>query len=356
MRSGILSRQESTSAYAAAGVDIDRKMGAIERMKELARATYTPAVLAGIGSFGGLFDADVLKEAKSPVLVASTDGVGTKTKIAAAMGRYKGLGHDIVNHCVNDILVQGARPLFFLDYIASSRLEPTMLVSLVEGCAEACAAAGCALLGGETAEMPGVYAPDEFDLVGTIVGWVEKDQIVDGRHVRAGDICVGLPSTGLHTNGYSLARQVFADVPWDTHIRELGTTLGDALLQVHRSYLPYVEKLWKAGITIKAMAHITGGGFPDNLPRVMPSEAGVVLDRKAWTPPPIFDLIQKRGRVSTAEMYRVFNMGIGMVLFLAPDDVDVALHVLENEFPEGPPTVIGKVVPWGGTRERVAIT
>lgn len=344
------------SAYAAAGVDIDRKMGAIERMKAFARATYTPAVLAGIGSFGGLFDASALKSIETPVLVASTDGVGTKTKIAAAMGRYKGLGHDIVNHCINDILVQGAHPLFFLDYIASSQLDPDMLVEVVEGCAEACAAAGCVLLGGETAEMPGVYAPDEFDLVGTIVGWVEKAEIVEGRKVRPGDVCVGLPSTGLHTNGYSLARKIFVDIPWEKHVDELGTTLGESLLLFHRSYLESVDNLQKLGITIKAMAHITGGGFPDNLPRVIPDHVGVALDRTAWEPPPIFGLIQEQGSVDPLEMYRVFNMGMGMVLFLAPDDADRAVEALRDAFPEGPPRAIGEVIAWDGSGPQVRLT
>jgi phosphoribosylamine--glycine ligase/phosphoribosylformylglycinamidine cyclo-ligase len=342
-------------AYAAAGVDIDRKMGAIERMKQVVQKTYSPAVLAGIGNFGGLFDAGILHRAVSPVLVASTDGVGTKTKIASAMGRYKDLGQDIVNHCVNDILVQGARPLFFLDYIASSRLDPDMLVDLVDGCAEACAAAGCALLGGETAEMPGVYAPGEFDLVGTLIGWVEKASIVDGRNVRPGDVCLGLPSTGLHTNGYSLARKVFQDLSWDTHLDGLGTTLGESLLLVHRSYLQPVEKLWNLGITIKAMAHITGGGFPDNLPRVIPANVGVALDRAAWEPLPIFRLIQEHGRVDAREMYRVFNMGMGMVLFLSPQEVDRALNALRDLFPGEPLAVIGEVIAWDGSGERVRL-
>ena len=344
-----------TSAYTASGVDIDRKMGAIERMKQVVQKTYSPAVLAGIGSFGGLFDAGVLKAAQAPVLVASTDGVGTKTKIAARMGQYKGLGHDIVNHCINDILVQGARPLFFLDYIASSRLDPDMLVDLVDGCAEACAAAGCALLGGETAEMPGVYASREFDLVGTVVGWVEKGAIVDGRDVRPGDVCVGLPSTGLHTNGYSLARKVFEDVPLDKVVDELGTTLGQSLLVFHRSYLQPVENLQQLGITIRAMAHITGGGFPDNLPRVIPQGVGVVLDRAAWEPLPIFRLIEARGSVDPLEMYRVFNMGVGMVLFLAPEDADRAIGALVDAFPEGAPRVIGEVVAWNGSGPRVRL-
>jgi phosphoribosylamine--glycine ligase/phosphoribosylformylglycinamidine cyclo-ligase len=344
------------SAYASAGVDIDRKMGAIERMKQVARKATTPAVLAGIGNFGGLYDASVLQDVEAPVLVASTDGVGTKCKIASAMGRFKGLGHDIVNHCINDILVQGARPLFFLDYIASSRLEPDMLVELVDGCAEACAAAGCALLGGETAEMPGVYAPGEFDLVGTIVGWLDRAALVDGRDVRPGDLCLGLPSSGLHTNGYSLARAVFADTPWDTFVEDLGKTLGESLLVIHRSYLKSVENLWELGITIKAMAHITGGGYPDNLPRVIPSGAGVALDRSAWEPLPLFRLIQERGGVDPLEMYRVFNMGMGMVLFLAREDVGAAIRALADAFPEGPPVVIGEVTAWDGSGEQVRLS
>jgi len=345
----------AASAYAEAGVDIDRKMGAIERMKHIVRKTYTPAVLAGIGNFGGLYDAGALKAARSPVLVASTDGVGTKTAIAAAMGIYRGLGHDIVNHCVNDILVQGARPLFFLDYIASSRLDPDMLVELVAGCADACAAAGCALLGGETAEMPGVYRPNEFDLVGTIVGWVDKGAVIDGQTVRPGDLCVGLPSTGLHTNGYSLVRRVFAGTPWDRYVEELGTTLGESLLQPHRSYLPAVQALREAGIEIKAMAHITGGGYPDNLPRVLPQNAGVALDRSAWAPPALFCLIQERGKVDPLEMYRVFNMGMGMVLFVAPEDAERVVRTLADAFPEGAPRVIGQVEAWDGTGERVRL-
>ncbi len=347
--------ESPVSAYAAAGVDIDRKMGAIERMKQVVLKSHTPAVLAGIGSFGGLFDAGELKAADQPVLVASTDGVGTKTKIAAAMGRYKGLGHDIVNHCINDILVQGARPLFFMDYAASSQLDPDMLVDLVDGCAEACTAAGCALLGGETAEMPGVYEPHEFDLVGTIVGWVEKDAIIDGRDVRPGDVCVGLPSTGLHTNGYSLARKVFADISLDKFVDELGMSLGQSLLLFHRSYLKPVDNLQERGITVKAMAHITGGGYPDNLPRVIPGTVGVALDRAAWEPLPIFKLIESYGRVDPPEMYRVFNMGMGMVLFLSPDDAGRAIDVLADAFPEGPPVVIGKVVPWDGSGPQVRL-
>ncbi|MBN1639825.1 MAG: phosphoribosylamine--glycine ligase [Anaerolineae bacterium] len=345
----------TASAYAAAGVDIDRKMGAIERMKEVVRKTYSDAVLAGIGNFGGLYDAGVLHAGQRPVLVASTDGVGTKTKIAAAMGRFRGLGHDIVNHCINDILVQGAHPLFFMDYIASSQLDPDMLVELVAGCAEACAAAGCALLGGETAEMPGVYMPGEFDLVGTIVGWVEREAIVDGHSVRPGQVCLGLPSSGLHTNGYSLARRVFVDNSWDNHVEELGTTLGESLLVIHRSYLKSVDKVQQLGINITAMAHITGGGFPDNLPRVIPRHLGIALDRSAWEPLPIFRLIEAQGQIDPLEMYRVFNMGMGMVLYLEADDAQRAIDALSGEYPEGPPRVIGEVVSWDGVGPQVRL-
>jgi len=337
-------------SYKDAGVDIDAGNRAVELMRDAVLSTYTPAVLRGIGSFGGLFDAGALKEASAPVLVISTDGVGTKTQIAAAMNRYDTIGHDIVNHCINDILVQGARPLFFVDYIASAHLEPEAVAAVVRSCAEACRAAGCALIGGETAEMPGVYTPGAFDLVGTIVGWVEKEAVVDGSRVRPGDLCLGLPSSGLHTNGYSLVRRVFADTPWEAEFPELDRPLGETLLIPHRSYLPAVEKVWAAGVDIKAMAHITGGGFFDNLPRVIPDDVAVRLDRTAWEVPPIFRLIQRLGRVDEREMYRVFNMGVGMVLILAPERVDAAIRALDGE-----PTVIGEVVTWDGTGERVQL-
>ena len=256
-----MTNDHSKSAYAMAGVDIEAKMGAFQRMRASVESTYTPAVLAGIGAFGGLFDLSKATGARDPVLVASTDGVGTKTMLATAMGRYDTVGHDIVNHCVNDILVQGARPLFFLDYVAANKLDSERIAAIVRGCAEACRAVGCALLGGETAEMPGVYQPEAFDLVGTLVGWVERESIVNGSAVRPGDVCLGLPSSGLHTNGYSLARRVLADTPWETVLPELGKPLGEVLLTPHRAYLKEIESLWAAGVQVKAMAHITGGGF-----------------------------------------------------------------------------------------------
>ncbi|NLE76529.1 MAG: phosphoribosylformylglycinamidine cyclo-ligase [Chloroflexi bacterium] len=313
--------------YADAGVDIERKMGVLGRVKAAVQATYSPAVLAGIGNFGGLFDLSGLQGARQPVLVASTDGVGTKTKLASRLGRYRGLGFDIVNHCVNDILVQGARPLFFLDYVASSRLQGEMIEELIGGCAEACRAAGCALLGGETAEMPDVYLPGEFDLVGTLVGWVGREAIIDGQSVRPGDLCLGLASSGLHTNGYSLARRAVDGMDLEAVQPELGVPLGQALLEPHRCYLPALEGLWAAGVVVKAMAHITGGGFADNLPRVLPPGVQAVIRRGAWPVPPLFRLIQRAGGVDDDEMHHIFNMGVGMVLVVDAAQASTVLAV-----------------------------
>jgi len=343
------STKSGESAYAAAGVDIEAKMGAFQRMKSTVQRTYTPAVLDGIGAFGGSIRVTELAQGRDLVLVASTDGVGTKSMIAAQMGIYDTVGHDIVNHCINDVLVQGARPLFFLDYVASGKLEPDVIVEIVGGCAEACRAANCVLIGGETAEMPGVYHTGTFDLVGTLVGWVARDELITGSDVRPGDICLGLPSTGLHTNGYSLARHVFAGVGWETVLLEPGQPLGEVLLTPHRAYLDEFEALAAAGVTVKAMSHVTGGSFPDNLPRVLPEGVGAQLDRTAWDVPPIFRLIQERGDVDEMEMYHVFNMGIGLVVLVAPEDVDRALAAV----PEA--TVIGETIPWDGTSTQVLL-
>ncbi len=291
------------SSYASSGVNIDAGLRAVELMKSSVRATYNESVLAGIGSFGGLFDASALKGMKSPVLVASTDGVGTKVKLAAAAGRYEGIGRDIVNHCINDILVQGARPLFFMDYYATSKLVPEQTADVVTGMAEACREAGMVLLGGETAEMPGVYQPQEFDVAGTIVGVVERDAILPRPTLRAGDVLIGFKSSGPHTNGYSLIRTVFEN-------EALEPSLTDELLAPHRSYLNILYPLLSE---IKALAHITGGGFIDNLPRVLPAGLDAVIRLDAWSPPPFWQLIQSKGKIESAEMYRVFNMGIGMV-------------------------------------------
>ena len=328
------------SAYAASGVDISAGNEAVARMASAVRSTYGPEVLAGMGAFGGLFDASSLQAMRAPVLVASTDGIGTKVALAVQLGRVGTLGHDIVNHCINDILVQGARPLFFLDYVASARLDPGQGAELVDGIARACRAAGCALLGGETAEMPGVYVPGALDVAGTIVGVVERSQILPRRTVAAGDVLVGLASSGPHTNGYSLIRRVFAEVPLDTVFPELGQPLGEVLLAPHRPYLGVIGPILQLQeAPIKALAHLTGGGIIENLPRVLPEHLGAVVRLGSWPVPPIFDLIASRGAVSADEMHRVFNMGVGMVCIVAPE----AVTDLQTRFGE-PSWVIGEVV------------
>src|SRR5437016_8146790 len=279
--------------YKDAGVDIDASNAAKKRIRHLARETFTPGVLSDIGSFGGMFACN-FAGMKEPVLVSSTDGVGTKLKVAVMMNRHNTVGADLVNHCVNDILVQGARPLFFMDYIATGRLDPDVVVSVVEGVARGCKEAGCALIGGETAEMPGFYADGEYDIVGFIVGAVDKSRVIDGRTIVPGDVLVGLPSAGLHTNGYSLARRVLFDIAgWkaDTFVPELEATVGDALLAPHRSYLPFVRPLFDGG-SIKGLAHVTGGGITENLPRILPEGCAAEIDRRAWDVPPIFRLLQ----------------------------------------------------------------
>jgi phosphoribosylamine--glycine ligase/phosphoribosylformylglycinamidine cyclo-ligase len=297
-------------SYSDSGVSIDAGNRAVALMKEAVKSTYSSAVLAGIGSFGGLYDASALKGMESPVLVASTDGVGTKVKLAASVGRYRGVGHDIVNHCINDILVQGARPLFFMDYFATSKLEPEETAEVVSGIAEACRKARMVLLGGETAEMPGVYQPNEFDVAGTIVGVLERDDILPRKNLEAGDVLIGLPSSGPHTNGYSLLRKIFADTPLDTVFPELGCPLADVLLAPHRSYLSTLYSLLSH---IKALAHLTGGAFIENIPRVLPEHLDAQIHLGSWPVPPLWNLVQQKGNISTEEMYRVFNMGIGMI-------------------------------------------
>ncbi len=321
----------SPITYSDAGVNIETGNQAVELMEKAVRATYGPEVVLGIGAFGGLFDVSALKDMESPVLVASTDGVGTKTKIAAAMERFDTIGHDIVNHCVNDILAQGARPLFFLDYIASSRLDPEMVAAVVRSCAAACKAVGCALLGGETAEMPGVYAPGEFDLVGTIVGVVDGHQIINGRAIAPGDSIIGLASSGMHTNGFSLARHVLQNTNLHDILPELGQPLGEILLTPHRAYLSEVRRLLEAGLTIKGIAHITGGGLIDNPPRILPEGMAARIQWGCWPIPPIFRIIQRKGHISNDEMAHVFNLGLGMLLVLSSDEADRALDLLGNQ-------------------------
>ena len=321
---------ENSSAYARAGVNIDAAVDAVGRMKAHVRTTMTPGVLTDVGSFGGMFALSALGALKDPVLVSSIDGVGTKLKIAFATGRHDTIGRDLVSHCVNDILVQGARPLFFLDYFGTGKLEPGVAAEVVKGLAEGCRAAGCALIGGETAEMPGLYESGEYDLAGCIVGLVERAKIVDGASVTPGDALLGLASEGLHTNGYSLARQALledAGMSLDAPVAELGgVTLGEALLWPHRCYAPAILPLLDLSPTpVKAMAHITGGGFVDNIPRVLPPGVGVRVERGAWEVPPLFRLIQTAGGVSEAEMFRVFNMGIGFVLSVPADAAEDTL-------------------------------
>ena len=329
--------------YEDAGVDIAAGARAVDLMKASVRSTYGPEVLAGIGAFGGLFDAQALKGLEDPVLVASTDGVGTKTKIASALGRYDTIGQDLVNHCIDDILVQGAKPLFFLDYVAASVLDPDIVATVVGGCAVACREASCALLGGETAEMPGVYAAGELDLVGTIVGVVERRRIIDGSAVRAGDVVVGLASSGLHTNGFSLARKVLAGVDLGTTLPETGRPLGEALLEPHRSYLPHVRRIWGLGVDIHGLVHITGGGLYDNPPRILPPGLAIHLQRGSWPVPPVFRLIQRLGSVDDREMAHVFNMGLGMLVIVDAASSDRVVSALAGEGA----TVVGEVVQRG---------
>ncbi|HEY3203094.1 MAG TPA: phosphoribosylformylglycinamidine cyclo-ligase [Thermoanaerobaculia bacterium] len=317
------------SRYAAAGVDIDAKAAALSRAKGAIRSTFTPGVLGDVGGFGGLFRPD-FSTYREPVLVASTDGVGTKLKVAIAMGRHDTCGADVVNHCVNDILVQGARPLFFLDYIAMGRIEPDVIESVIAGIARACRENGAALLGGETAEMPGFYAEGEYDVAGTIVGVVDRNRILDGSRIAAGDVAVGFPSAGLQTNGYTLARKVFFETmgkkPHDRLSELGGRAIGDVLLDPHLSYLGAIGPVLDANL-IHGMAHLTGGGFYDNIPRVLPEGLDVVVKSGSWPGLPIFEVIEREGHVSFEEMHRVFNMGIGMIAFVAPAELAEAAQL-----------------------------
>jgi phosphoribosylformylglycinamidine cyclo-ligase len=330
--------------YRSSGVDIDAGNETVRRIKGLARSTFTTGVLSEIGSFGGLFRVGAAG-LQDPVLVASADGVGTKLKVAFLANRHDTVGADLVNHCVNDILVQGAAPLFFLDYLATGRLAPDVAERIVSGMARACRENGCALLGGETAEMPGFYADGEYDLAGFIVGAVEKERLVDGSTLAPGDVLIGLPSSGLHTNGYSLARRIVFErmgLRVDSHVTELGTTIGDALLAVHRSYLPAVRPLLDRQLA-KGLAHITGGGITENLPRIFPEGVGATIDRSTWAVPPLFRLLQQAGGVEDDEMLRAFNMGIGLIVTCAKQHANEALDVLRAAG-ESDARVIGTLV------------
>ena len=309
--------------YKASGVDIDAGNETVRRIRALARSTFTSGVLSEIGSFGGLFRLEP-GQYREPVLVASADGVGTKLKVAFLAHRHDSIGRDLVNHCVNDILVQGAEPLFFLDYLATGQLSPAVAESIVGGIAAACRDNGCALLGGETAEMPGFYGEGEYDVAGFIVGVVDRPRLISGHTIAVGDVLIGIPSSGLHTNGYSLARRVIFEhlrLTVNSYVPELSRTVGDALLEPHRSYLPFIRPLLDGG-RIKGMAHITGGGITDNLPRVLPHGTAAVIETSAWEVPPIFRWLQQSGNIPGDDMMRTFNMGIGLIIVTGRDDAE----------------------------------
>jgi phosphoribosylformylglycinamidine cyclo-ligase len=349
-------------AYAAAGVDIDLGNKVKSRLPELLAATRRTGVLGKVGGFGGLFALDT-RAYRQPVLVSSVDGVGTKLKVAFAMDRHDTIGQDLVNHCVNDIAVLGAEPLFFLDYLGTGKLEPRVFSEIIEGFAKACAENRCALIGGETAQMPGFYQPGEYDVSGTIVGVVEKGRMLDGtKSIRPGDAVIGLASSGLHTNGYSLARKIFFEqlgLEPSSRVAELGNSIGDELLKIHVSYGPTIQKMLKrfnagrpdsrtsetrnrSGAAIRALAHITGGGFIDNIPRVLPKNCDVVIRKGSWEVLPIFQFIQAKSGVPEAELYQVFNMGIGMVVISAAAEADPILRWLRARKQQA--WLIGEVV------------
>jgi phosphoribosylformylglycinamidine cyclo-ligase len=336
-------------AYARAGVDIDLGNRVKASLPKLLASTHRPEVLGKVGGFGGLFALDIRKF-KQPVLVSSVDGVGTKLKIAFAMNRHDTIGHDLVNHCVNDIAVLGAEPLFFLDYLGTGKLKPDVFRQIVEGFVRGCRENGCALIGGETAQMPGFYQAGEYDLSGTIVGVVEKARLLDGRTIRPGDALIGLQSNGLHTNGYSLARKIFFETlklkPRD-RLPELGGTIGNELLKVHASYGPLIQKALKKFNSgnppaIKGMAHVTGGGFIDNLPRVLPKNCDALIQKGSWEMPPVFQILEQKGAVAQDELYQVFNMGVGMVLIVASEEADAILKFVRRQGQKS--WIIGQIV------------
>ncbi|HXE81154.1 MAG TPA: phosphoribosylformylglycinamidine cyclo-ligase [Vicinamibacterales bacterium] len=336
--------------YKSSGVDIDAGEEAVRRIRTLARSTFTPGVLSEIGSFGGLFRLGGAGAYRDPVLVASADGVGTKLKIAFMTGRHDTVGADLVNHCVNDILVQGAAPLFFLDYLATGRLSPSTAEQIVSGMAEACRGNGCALLGGETAEMPGFYADGEYDLAGFIVGVAERDRIVDGRSIEEGDVLIALASAGLHTNGYSLARRILFDtmgLTVDSVLDELGMTVGEALLAPHRSYRTLLAPIIERGLA-KGLAHITGGGITDNLPRILPKGRGAEIATRSWQVPALFRILQDAGRVPLDDMRRTFNMGVGMIVACAQDASGDVLRLLSEQGEDA--WIVGRVTAGSGVR------
>lgn len=322
-----------TDLYKSAGVDIDAGIEAVKRIKKLVQGTYNRQVLGDLGSFGGLYSFPA-SEYHEPILVSSTDGVGTKLKIAYALNQYHTVGYDLVNHCVNDILVQGAKPLFFLDYIGTGSVNPAIIESIVSGLAQGCRENGCVLIGGETAEMPGIYSGEEFDLVGTIVGVAERAKVITGSTIKPGDLVLGLPSLGLHTNGYSLARKICFEVlglkPTDT-VAGLNGPIGEVLLAPHRSYFKEVYPLIEKGL-VNGLAHITGGGFYDNIPRILPQDCGVRINKGSWPVLPIFEFLQREGSIPDDQAYRVFNMGIGMVFICRPENLNQIQKALSESY------------------------
>ena len=336
--------------YQDAGVSIDEADRAVSAIKKLAKSTFTRNVVTDIGTFGACYS---LSGWKKPVLISSADGVGTKVKIAFATGRHDTIGEDLVNHCVNDIAVQGALPLYFMDYFAAGKLDAAVTAAVVSGLARGCKANGCALIGGETAEMPGLYAPGEYDLAGFIVGAAEKKDVVTGRRITAGDVLIGLPSNGLHTNGYSLARKIFFDIAGykpDSYIPELGATVAGELLRVHRSYLLPIRALAGAGL-LRGAAHITGGGITDNTPRMLPEGLAAAIDTAAWTAPPVFELLRRLGDVPEDDWRRTFNLGIGMILAAPRARAAQAVELLRKM--KASPVGIGEVVRQKRGRARV---
>jgi phosphoribosylaminoimidazole synthetase len=318
------------TSYASTGVNIDEGTRAVDLIKASVAKTATSHVLRGVGAFGGALDVSFLKEFDHPVLVGSTDGVGTKVELAARTGRIRGTGHDIVNHCVNDVLVQRAYPLFFLDYLASSHLNADNVAEVVGGMADACAAAGCVLLGGETAEMPGVYVDGAFDIAGTLVGVAEREQLLPLPTIAAGDVLIGVASNGPHTNGYSYLRKLFAWIPMESQPVPLDRPLVEALLEPHRNYLPVLKNALNTE-HVKALVHITGGGLPENMPRVLPEGIGAIINLGSWPMPPLFQLVSELSTLDTDELYRTLNMGVGMVVIVAPEHVTAVQHSINEE-------------------------
>ena len=332
--------------YKQSGVNIDAGNETVQRIKADVASTHTNAVLTGIGSFGGLYDlSEIIKNYKNPVLVQSIDGVGTKLSVARMMNKYDTVGQDIVNHCCDDLLAMGARSLTFLDYVAHDKLDPVVMASIVSGMAKACRENGVSLIGGETAEMPGVYSAGEHDIAGSITGVVEKDKIITGENIKEGDIILGLPSSGLHTNGFSLARHIlFKTAEHEVHskVEELSMTVGEALLQVHINYSNPVLKMLDSGVDVRGIAHITGGGFIENIPRVLPKTLNAEISKGSWPMLPIFPYMQKVGNVEEMEMYRVFNMGIGLML-IVPQTEKTKIENILKDFPDYKIYEIGKI-------------